>query len=37
MTGRSRWRTALRQVTVAVVAAGVTYGIGRAVGLGTGT
>lgn len=37
MTGRSRWRTALRQVVVAAVAASVTFGIGRAVGLGTGT
>jgi VIT1/CCC1 family predicted Fe2+/Mn2+ transporter len=37
LTGRSRWRTALRQVAVAAVAAGVTFGIGRAVGLGTGT
>jgi len=31
-TGRSRWRSALRQLAVAAVAAGVTYGIGRAVG-----
>jgi len=37
MTGRSRWRTALRQLVVAAVAASVTFGIGRAVGLGTGT
>jgi VIT1/CCC1 family predicted Fe2+/Mn2+ transporter len=36
MTGRSRWRTALRQLVVAAVAAAVTFGIGRAVGLGTG-
>lgn len=35
MTGRSRWRTALRQLVVASVAAAVTYGIGRAVGVGT--
>jgi VIT1/CCC1 family predicted Fe2+/Mn2+ transporter len=35
MTGRSRWRTALRQLAVASVAAAVTYGIGRAVGIGT--
>jgi VIT1/CCC1 family predicted Fe2+/Mn2+ transporter len=31
-TGRPRWRSALRQLAVAAVAAGVTYGIGRAVG-----
>ena len=36
LTGRSRWRTAFRQVAVAAVAAAVTFGIGRAVGLGTG-
>lgn len=36
MTERSRWRTALRQLMVAAVAAAVTFGIGRAVGLGTG-
>ena len=34
-TGRSRWRSALRQLAVASVAAAVTYGIGRAVGVGT--
>lgn len=37
MTGRSRWRTAIRQLVVASVAAAVTYGIGRAVGIGTHT
>jgi VIT1/CCC1 family predicted Fe2+/Mn2+ transporter len=37
MTGRSRWRTALRQLTVAAVAAAITFGIGQAVGAGTGT
>jgi VIT1/CCC1 family predicted Fe2+/Mn2+ transporter len=36
MTGRSRWKTSLRQLIVAAVAAAVTFGIGRAVGLGTG-
>lgn len=35
LTGRSRWRTAMRQLLVAAVAAAVTYGIGRAVGVGT--
>ena len=35
LTGRSRWRSALRQLAVASVAAAVTYGIGRAVGVGT--
>jgi VIT1/CCC1 family predicted Fe2+/Mn2+ transporter len=35
LTGRSRWRTALRQLLVAAVAAAVTFGIGRAVGVGT--
>ncbi len=34
LTGRSRWRSAFRQLTVAAVAASVTYGIGRAVGVG---
>ena len=34
-TGRSVWRSALRQLGVAALAAGVTYGIGRAVGAGT--
>jgi VIT1/CCC1 family predicted Fe2+/Mn2+ transporter len=33
-TGRSRLRSALRQLVVAVVASSVTYGIGRAVGAG---
>ena len=33
-TGRSRSRSALRQLAVGVVAAAVTYGIGRAVGVG---
>jgi VIT1/CCC1 family predicted Fe2+/Mn2+ transporter len=33
-TGRSRVRSALRQLTVATLAAGITYGIGRAVGIG---
>jgi VIT1/CCC1 family predicted Fe2+/Mn2+ transporter len=37
MTGRSRWKTAMRQLVVAAVAAAVTFGIGKAVGLGTGT
>jgi VIT1/CCC1 family predicted Fe2+/Mn2+ transporter len=31
-TGRSRFRTGLRQLSCAVVAAGVTYGVGRLVG-----
>ena len=35
MTGRSRWRTAVRQLVVAAVAAGITYGIGKAVGVST--
>jgi VIT1/CCC1 family predicted Fe2+/Mn2+ transporter len=35
-TGRSRVRSALRQLAIAVVAAAVTYGIGRAVGVRTG-
>jgi vacuolar iron transporter family protein len=35
-TGRSRLRSALRQLGIAVVAAAVTYGIGRAVGVRTG-
>jgi len=34
LTGRSRVRSALRQGAVAMVAAGVTYGIGRGVGVG---
>ncbi len=37
LTGRARWRTALRQLVVAAAAAAITFGIGRAVGLGTGT
>jgi VIT1/CCC1 family predicted Fe2+/Mn2+ transporter len=32
MTGRGRVRSALRQLAIAAVAAGVTYGVGRAVG-----
>jgi VIT1/CCC1 family predicted Fe2+/Mn2+ transporter len=32
-TGRPPWRSALRQLAVAAVAAGVTYGIGRLVGV----
>jgi len=36
LSGRSMWRTALRQLAIGVVAAGVTFGIGRLVGLGTG-
>ncbi|MHB1583146.1 MAG: VIT1/CCC1 transporter family protein [Acidimicrobiales bacterium] len=32
-TGRPPWRSALRQLGVAAVAAGVTYGIGRVVGV----
>jgi VIT1/CCC1 family predicted Fe2+/Mn2+ transporter len=35
-TGRSRVRSALRQLAIAVVAAAVTYGIGSAVGVRTG-
>lgn len=35
-TGRSRLRSALRQLGIAVVAAAVTYGIGSAVGVRTG-
>ena len=35
-TGRSRLRSALRQLGIAVVAAGVTYGVGTAVGVHTG-
>jgi len=31
-TGRSKWRSAFRQLAIAAVAAGVTYGIGRLVG-----
>ncbi len=34
LTGRSPLRSGLRQLAVAAVAAGVTYGIGRAVGAG---
>lgn len=33
-TGRSSWRSALRQVVVSMLAAGVTYGVGRLVGVG---
>lgn len=33
LTGRSKWRAALRQLLVAACAAGVTFGIGRVVGL----
>jgi VIT1/CCC1 family predicted Fe2+/Mn2+ transporter len=36
LTGRPRWRSAFRQLAVAAVAAGVTFGIGRLVGVGTG-
>jgi VIT1/CCC1 family predicted Fe2+/Mn2+ transporter len=35
-TQRSRVRSALRQLLITAVAAGVTYGIGRAIGTGTG-
>jgi VIT1/CCC1 family predicted Fe2+/Mn2+ transporter len=35
-TGRSMVRAALRQLAIAAVAASVTYGIGRAIGAGTG-
>lgn len=35
-TQRSRVRSALRQLMITAVAAGVTYGIGRAIGTGTG-
>jgi VIT1/CCC1 family predicted Fe2+/Mn2+ transporter len=34
LTGRSRVRSALRQLAIATLAAGVTYGVGRAVGAG---
>ena len=36
MTGRSRWKSAVRQLGVAALAAAVTYGIGRLVGVGAG-
>jgi vacuolar iron transporter family protein len=36
-TERSRMASALRQLAVTAVAAGVTYGVGRAVGTGVGT
>ncbi len=36
-THRSRVRSALRQLAITAVAAGVTYGIGRAIGTGTST
>ncbi len=36
MTGRSRWKTAVRQLGVAALAAAITYGVGRLVGVGTG-
>lgn len=35
LTGRSLWRSGARQLLVAAVAAGITYGIGRAVGVAT--
>ncbi|MHB8669580.1 MAG: VIT1/CCC1 transporter family protein [Acidimicrobiales bacterium] len=35
-TGRSRIRTALRQLLIAALAATVTFGVGRAVGVGVG-
>ena len=34
-TGRSRLRSALRQLGIAVLAAGITYGVGTAVGVHT--
>jgi len=36
LSGRSKWRSALRQLAIGAIAAGVTYGIGRLVGVGTG-
>ena len=36
LSGRPKWRSALRQLAIGAVAAAVTYGIGRLVGLGTG-
>jgi vacuolar iron transporter family protein len=36
VSGRSKWRSALRQLAIGTVAAAVTYGVGRLVGLGTG-
>jgi vacuolar iron transporter family protein len=36
LSGRPRWRAALRQLAFAAVAATMTYGIGRLVGVGTG-
>jgi VIT1/CCC1 family predicted Fe2+/Mn2+ transporter len=33
--GRSIWKTALRQLAVAAVAAGVTYGVGSLLGVST--
>ena len=36
LSGRSKWRSALRQLVIGAVAAGVTFGIGRLVGVGIG-
>ena len=36
LSGRPKWRSALRQLVIGGVAAGVTFGIGRLVGVGTG-
>ena len=35
LAGRSPWRSALRQLVVATLAAAVTFGVGRLVGVGT--
>jgi vacuolar iron transporter family protein len=36
LSHRPRWRSAIRQLVIGAVAAGVTFGIGRLVGVGTG-
>jgi vacuolar iron transporter family protein len=36
LSNRPRWRSAVRQLVIGAVAAGVTYGIGRLVGVGMG-
>jgi VIT1/CCC1 family predicted Fe2+/Mn2+ transporter len=36
LSGRPKWRSALRQLAIGAVAAAVTFGIGRLVGVGTG-
>jgi VIT1/CCC1 family predicted Fe2+/Mn2+ transporter len=33
--GRSIWRTAIRQLVVAAVAAGITFGVGHLLGVST--